>query len=282
MLQRRLMIEGGGFVIVHIIFNTGVASITVNGKVYYENTDIKVKPGTVLNWRATSRSGYILYQSSGTVEVIEEGVTISPTTYQTVNVTFSLGTGVASVKITSSTIGTKTITSDTTYTVPSGEYISWTATASSGYKLSSSSGSLNASNTTVSIWATAIVYPEVTNVTVTGRRYDGASIDCYISFYHNGGNTQGNVFGSIEFNATNNLGETFSQTSNSSTILRATSDTSDYIRVYRTVANWDASKGTYSSISSVSWSIKFTVTSCNVSGGTSVGRVYNGSGTISM
>lgn len=133
-MYRKRILEGeGGSIIVHIILNTGVASITVNGTRYTSSTDIKVNPGTTLNWSATASGGYYLYTSSGTIQVGEVEVYISPTTYQKVSVNFLLDTSsVSSVTIDSNSIYT-TITGDSTFTFNSGEYISWTAIATSGY-----------------------------------------------------------------------------------------------------------------------------------------------------
>lgn len=139
MYRKRILGDGGGIGIkIEIILNSGVSSITVNGKTYNYSTAIWVDRGENITWSATSSLGYRLNTSSGTINNIQESTAISPETtyvgYLTVTITIYFN-------VSSITVNGTRYTSSTTKSFLYGTLISWSAVAESNYRLSSSSGS---------------------------------------------------------------------------------------------------------------------------------------------
>lgn len=166
---------GGGKVMVHIILNTGVSSITVNGTSYTSSTDIEVKSGEVLNWSATAATGYNLSEASGVIKAEKEDVTISPvaTTIE-YTITITKNTGVNRIVVN----GYGTYYNSTSIKVPYGTYISWTAYADDNYAVNPSSGSFTVTGN-ASIAPTA----KMQYITLTVNNFTETQ-QSYLQFYN--------------------------------------------------------------------------------------------------
>lgn len=141
--------------IVYITVNTGVASIGVCvGTTYDESIatiftssgEFNGLDGVTICWKATPKSGYTMSVTSSTYtpraalynEIAPSATKSSGTTSYTLTV--NVPTGVASVRVTYGS-SSKTFTTAGTLSVTSGTSVSWTATAATGYNLTTGSGS---------------------------------------------------------------------------------------------------------------------------------------------
>lgn len=124
---------------VTITVNTGVDYIVVNGNRYASSTTVTFNSGANVSWVAYAKAGYTLASSSGSFTV-SGSHTIAPTaSLNSFVLTVSVNSGVSSIKVTYGS-SSKTFTSSGTLTISHGTAVSWTATAATGYNLSSSSG----------------------------------------------------------------------------------------------------------------------------------------------
>lgn len=138
-MYRKRILGEGGLVIVHIIKNAGVASITVNGETYTSSTDIEVESGKVINWSATASSGYSLNTSSGTIIATGEEITISPTArIATYTFTLEIGENITNVRITVNYVLKGNYTNSTSFSVNYGDIVGYTVTCKDGYSIPTS------------------------------------------------------------------------------------------------------------------------------------------------
>lgn len=156
----------------HVAFNTNVKSITVtyNGTstTYTSQNYVQVPIGVTVTWTATCADGYVIEGGSNTG-------TFTMTSYYQLNLkaeklvtyplTITVQSNVASLSVTIDGATTK-YTSSTVVNVRSGASVSWTATAATGYNLSSSSGSFTMTTATyVSPTASVKSYTVIATVT---------------------------------------------------------------------------------------------------------------------
>lgn len=128
-----------------VTVNTGVSSIAVtygsSSKTFTSSGTLTVTHGTAVSWTATAATGYNLTTSSSGNFTMTAATSVAPmAALKSYTLTVTVNTGVSSIVVTYGS-STKTFTSSGTLTVTHGTAVSWIASASTGYNLSSSSGS---------------------------------------------------------------------------------------------------------------------------------------------
>lgn len=124
--------------------NSGVSSIKVtygsSSKTFTSSGTLTVSHGTAVSWTATAATGYSFTTSNSGSFTMSSNQSISPSTViNSYTLTVSVNSGVSSIKVTYGS-NSRTFTSSGTLTISHGTAVSWTATAATGYNLSSSSG----------------------------------------------------------------------------------------------------------------------------------------------
>ena len=133
--MRRRTIDGKKAVYsLTIRFNTGVASITVNGKAYTTATVLQFEEGTVVSWSAVAATGYNLTSASGSITMDGDKELAPGATVKTYTLTVTLNENVIQAVVTVNGVNT-TYTKSGSQQVNHGASVSWTATPKNGYYL---------------------------------------------------------------------------------------------------------------------------------------------------
>ena len=150
--------------------NTGIASVTItytnlsgtanSSQTLSSSGSVSgVWQGASISWTSTA-ANYYTSPTSGSSAAGTSSVSISPTaSYLMRTITITKNTGVASISVTytnsSGSRVTETKTSSTTVSAWSGQTVTWTATAASGYEMDTASGTISSGSSAGTIAPTA-------------------------------------------------------------------------------------------------------------------------------
>lgn len=202
--------------------NPNVNSITITygstTNTYTSTAYLSIPVGTTVTWTAVTATGYEIEGGNSGSFVMTSYYQFTPNAVKitTYPLTITVQSNVASISVTIDGTTTK-YTFSTVVNVRSGASVSWTATAATGYNLSSSSGSFTmttassiAPTTSVKTFTvTVTVNAGVEYIRVNGTRYDSTTT---LSFSYGS---------SVSWEASPKTGYTLSQTSGSFTVTSA-------------------------------------------------------------